>query len=57
MFMTQSHDCFQKLELIYGVTEFSGTSFPFNWEYSQGKEGQQLLPVLPCECDASVGEG
>lgn len=31
--------------------------FPLIWEYSPGKEGQQLFPMLSCECDASVGEG
>lgn len=44
-FMTQSHYCFQKLELSYGITGFSGTSFPWSGNTHKAKK---VVSCFPC---------
>lgn len=53
---TQNYYCFQNLEFIDRITEFSDTSPPLSGNIHQAKEGQQLFLVLLGECKACVGE-
>lgn len=53
---TQNYYCFQNLEFIDRITEFSDTSPPLSGNIHEAKEGQQLFPALLGKGNACVGE-